>query len=332
MKRALPINFNNRKAAMWFIAGGCSVIVHVGGVIALKGLPSRPSDSPLIDSPGVETELFITQSVEKQTAPIVDPLPQPEIIDNIIEPAPVAAHESIVDDLAPIKIESFEPPSQSPADKAESVKAPVIVLTPKAIPTPAIAPSASFAGVKGDRAGRVMYVLDASGAMTTCLPFIKTELEASVSRLIDGQSFQIVMTRRRATEKGAEIRYFSDSKGGYLGADTKTRVTLKDWLQDVSPKWASDPGAGIEAALKQTPDVIFVLTRSIRRSAGDDPLDRSLLARLDKLNPKDKSGKRRTAIKVLQFIDDDPTGVLPEIAREHGDGPESYRVIRPSGR
>lgn len=317
---------------MWCIAGGASVLVHVGGVIALKGMPSSRNDSPLVDSPGVETELLITQSVESPSAPIADPQPDPEPVKSVVEPATVVEREPVVDDLAPIVIEKFEPPPRTSAPEVATNNAPVIVLTPPSPSTPAVAPSASFAGVKGDRAGRVIYVLDASGAMTTCLPFIKTELEASVSRLIDGQAFQIVMTRRRATEKGAEIRYFSDSKGGYLGADVKTRVTLKDWLQDVSPKWASDPAAGIEAALKQKPDVIFVLTRSIRRSAGDEPLNRSLLTRLDALNPKDGAGKRRTAIKVLQFIDEDPTGVLPEIAREHGDGPESYRVIRPSGR
>lgn len=323
--------FRQRKVALWIAAGGVSVLAHAGGFIALMGVPSERGGAPLVDSPAVDTELFITQAPQDETAPAasieVEPAPEPAISDANDEVAP----STVENEFAPVVVERFDPPSTAPKIPSAAPERKSVVLTPPT-PTQTSPPSASFAGVKGERAGRVVYVLDASGAMTSCLPFIKKELEASVSRLIPGQTFQIVMMRRRATEKGAEIRFFNASGDGFLAPDTKNRVTLKDWLDDVSPKWASDPGAGIEAALKQQPDVIFVLTRSIRRSAGDEPLNRSLLARLDSLNPKDRAGRRRTAIKVLQFIDEDPTGVLPEIAREHGDGPESYRVIKPTGR
>jgi hypothetical protein len=34
-------------------------------------------------------------------------------------------------------------------------------------------------------------------------------------------------------------------------------------------------------------------------------------------------------IKTIQFLEEDPTGVMRAIAERHGDGPGSYRVLTP---
>jgi hypothetical protein len=100
------------------------------------------------------------------------------------------------------------------------------------------------------------------------------------------------------------------------------------WLAEVQPRGASDPWSGLESSIASGPELVFLLTRSIRRSAGEDVSaanDRTL-ARLDALNPL-VNGRRAVVIKSLQFVDEDPSGLLQRIAEIHGDGDASYRVI-----
>ena len=48
----------------------------------------------------------------------------------------------------------------------------------------------------------------------------------------------------------------------------ESRVASTAWLAGIQPGGRSDPLAGLTAALKLKPDLIFLLTRSIRRSGG----------------------------------------------------------------
>ena len=41
----------------------------------------------------------------------------------------------------------------------------------------------------------------------------------------------------------------------------------------------------------------------------------------------DQDGRRRVVIKAIQFLEPDPTGTMPLIGEQHGDGPGSYSVL-----
>lgn len=205
---------------------------------------------------------------------------------------------------------------------------------PEPPPTAASA-SVSFAGVKAERAGRIVYALDASGAMTTSLAYVKTELARSISRLEEGQRFQIVVFRQLPGGVKPVIEMF-DSSGSFAAATDEAKTRAAVWLAGIEPAGSSQPLAGLRSALVFKPDLIYLLTRSIRRSGQNSAWGqgtRATLDELDRLNPKGRGGARGTVIKALQFIDNDPTGMLQEIGNTHGDGPGSYRVIAgPNGK
>ena len=52
-----------------------------------------------------------------------------------------------------------------------------------------------------------------------------------------------------------------------------------------------------------------------------------LLEWLDRMNPRNsRTGARGVTIKTLQYVEDDPTGIMLRIGREHG-GEDGYRMI-----
>jgi hypothetical protein len=96
----------------------------------------------------------------------------------------------------------------------------------------------------------------------------------------------------------------------------------------VDPGGRSDPLSGLSRAIALKPDVVFLLSRNIRRTGTETQSGEDLLTQLDRLNPKSsRTGQRPVVIKTIQFIDDDPTGLMQAIAVDHGDGNGSYRVM-----
>ena len=200
---------------------------------------------------------------------------------------------------------------------------------------------ASFAGLGARRASRVVYVVDASGAMVTSMGLVQDELERSINRLGESQRFQLVLyrDRRRAGETGQsglyEIYGADDADGARLLRGTVTsKQLMSEWLRGVRPQGRSNPLDGLRAALSLEPDVVFLLARSIPRSGGEDGAGvwglglEQTLAELDRLNPVNpRTGHRQTVIKTIQFLEEDPTGVMPAIGASHGDGLGSYRVL-----
>ncbi len=258
-------------------------------------------------------------------APVVVPPPPAPVT----EPEPVA--KAAPDELA------------QPAPKAELTPAlPITVHAAPAAPpapTPAPAPAApppmpvSIAGVQAPRAQHVVYVVDASGAMTSSLKFVKEELARSIARLDSSQSFQVVVFRELpGTKDGDGFEMPPSSSDRLMPVTNESRVSSTAWLAGIQPGGRSDPLAGLTAALKLKPDLIFLLTRSIRRSGAAPEWGAgtaATLEALDKLNPKHgRNGLRPTVIKAIQFLDEDPTGLLPAIADAHGDGEGSYKVLR----
>ncbi len=198
----------------------------------------------------------------------------------------------------------------------------------------AAAPGALFAGVGAAAARSVVYVVDASGPMVASLPEVIAELQASVERLKPTQRFSVIAFRR--TPDGGGVESFAAAP---VRATDQARRELASWLAALRPAGRSNPLDGLTSALAMKPDAVFLLSRSIERSGGgvwDLGKDRTL-AELDRLNPRNASGARPVAIRTIQFLDEDPTGTMQAIAREHaGDdaaaqGAGAYTVIRRAG-
>lgn len=186
------------------------------------------------------------------------------------------------------------------------------------------APEVRFAGLGMPRAASVVYVVDASGPMVTSLPMVLTELRRSIANLAPVQRFQVIIYR----DQGTTPYQVFDTRGKRLvKATTRSKIALDPWLDKIHPAGKSNPLPGLTAAIELKPDVIFLLARSIKRSGGAWGQGRDqILAELERLNPPNDEGQRPVVIKTIQFLDEDPSGVMQAIGQIHGQG--SYTVLK----
>lgn len=319
-----------------------TVVVHAAVWWGLVSIRIDPQRRRLTDAPA-ETVVTFTLPPEP-AAPEPDPIPPPP------EPPPPEPPPETPPETAPEPAAEAEPPAQPAEITTETIQA---VPEPEPAPRPApVAPAApvrleprpvearppapapaSFAGVQGPRAERIVYLVDASGPMTSSLPFVLAELDRSVSRLTAAQSFQVVVFREPPPGSSArDLEVFGGPSAGLVRASDDQKQRLRTWLAGIQPSGRSDPREALETGLAFKPELVFLLTRSIRRSGPDAAWaggSAAVLESLDRLNPAEaRSGRRPVVIKTIQFIDDDPTGLLKTIASLHGDGPGSYRVMR----
>lgn|GEM_PF-605587 len=192
----------------------------------------------------------------------------------------------------------------------------------------AVGRSATFAGMRATSVTDVVYVVDVSGAMVNSLGFVIDELQRSVSRLSIRQRFQVVLFHNT----GDALVETIPGRTGLVRASPAERERTALWLDTVYAGGRSNPLDGLRRALEFKPDVVFMLSRSIQRTAdarwgrGKD----AILAELDRLNPRDPdTGRRPVVIKTIQFLDEDPTGIMQAIGLEHGDpgDPQSHSVL-----
>lgn len=323
-----------------------SVAVHATAAVALYGL-ATPRDLTDIPGPPLK-EAVLTLAPEPakvakppaprptppKPAPPKPPVPTPQPKPPAPKPAPQQPSISLAPDPAPAPLPDPTPPPPA-APTSEPSDAPAQEPAPARIAEAPTPHAASFAGVAADPARRIVYVVDASGSMATSLPFVREELIRSVSRLAASQSFQVVVVREPPRDEGAsgtpDVRVFSSSGAGgtaLVPASDVAAAELSTWLESIPPLGRSAPLAGLEAALRLRPDLVFLLSRSIKRSgpsAGPDVPQ--ILAALDTANPKGPGGTRPALIKAVQFVDEDPTGLMQAIAREHG-GKNGYRLLK----
>jgi hypothetical protein len=190
------------------------------------------------------------------------------------------------------------------------------------------AASVTFGGLGAASVGSVVYVVDCSGPMVTSLPTVMSELKRSVDKLAPSQRFGVVVFRRLADDgPGAEA--FAPL---LVRATTNAKLLLHEWVDKIEPSGRSSPLAGLELALTLKPDAVFLLSRSIERSGGnvwESGLD-ATMAKLEQLNPVRTAllGTRRgVLIQTIQFLDEDPTGIMQAIGQKHGGG-NGYRVVK----
>lgn len=264
--------------------------------------------------------------------------PEPDLSLDLA-PAPRRAEVSSVPPAA-----QADRPVSAPADAAPPLPAPqnapwldapgpvpvpaVPAPTPTSLNRPPDASGVDFAGVQARDIRSVVFVIDASGPSASCLPLVVDELRRSLSRLTAAQQFQVLVTRdQSAFAPGAAPVEACPLAEGLLSASAASKAGALDWLRSVRPSGRPDPVSGLEEALALRPDVVYLLSRSIARTeASDWPAEMdAILRRLEAMNPPDARGRPRTLIRAVQFIDEDPTGLMPEIARRHG-GIEGYAL------
>ena len=386
-----------------------SVSVHAAGLLVLTK-PHAPRTSTT-DAVGdaVEVELGLDLAmveppvIAPATPPEAVPEPEPPRIEPIPpeptppeptppEPAPVEAPPVEITrvaelpsvDSAPVAVVptvstpsfviSIEPPASLPPTPAAPRAHTTPVEIPKADAKPP--PVAAFAGVKADRATRVVYAVDVSGVMVGSLPFVIEELKRCVSRLSQDQEFQVILFRdppplaqpappaaydstdstpspseHNPTFDGehtatstplppiadlyASAFWVGRSKASaasqppvLLSVNESSRKSLTSLLADLQSDGASNPLTGLRLALSLKPDVVFLLTRGIRRSGTTwGPGEMQVMAALDEANPKDASGRRATTIRTIQFVGKDPSGLMDRIAKEHGGGSSTVLTV-----
>ncbi len=325
-----------RRLALAAVIG--SLAVHIAGLIAMVGADAyrahgrvsefalAKADAP-IELPAQEPrhESAPEEAPKEAPAPPPEPAPEPAPAheeDEAPPPPPVATlalapePESLP---APVDRAATKPPDASDRPEAPS-------LAPPTTDRPAMA-DVSFAGIQATAASRVAYVLDCSGPMAPSFAFAVAELKRSVARLGTAQSFQVVVFGQGGSGGGTQARTFATPRT-FVQADDAQRERLSAWLDGITLGGRSEPLVGLGEALESGPDLVFLLTRSIRRSGTSWGAGaQATLKELDRLNPQPVLGARRVVIKAVQFVEDDPTGLLKEIARVHGDGPGSYRVV-----
>lgn len=186
-----------------------------------------------------------------------------------------------------------------------------------------------FAGASASGEARsVVYVVDASGPMVTSMSMVLEELVRSVWGLDEGQSFSVVLFREGRAGGEDRSEHFADE---LVPATLANKRALARWLSASRPEGRSNPLTGLEQGLTFGADVVFLLSRSVERSAGGvwgEGLS-ATMDRLEGLNPPLKDGGRPVQIQSIAFLEDDPTGLLQAIAESHGprDG-SGYRVVR----
>lgn len=314
-----------------------SAALHVGVVVAFVALDIMPGSGGRIaahntDEVSTSIELAPTPAAPPEVAKAPEPEPAIEV-----KPEPVSAPESVKAIEVVKEPEVFDTPATKPSpipvhQPAAPAPSPVVPRPEIAVP-PVSKPevlSAGFANVNVRQAHRIVYAVDVSGAMAACLDSVLVELRRSIGRLEADQQFQIVFFRQELNGSQRAVAIDDNAgKASMLNATEDTKRRVDQLLRSARPLGRSAPLAGLKRSLDLAPDVVFLLTSNIRRSDQGAASDAAVMRDLEEMNPRSRiNGRRAVVIKTLQFVEDDPTGLMQSIAREHGDGPGSYVLLK----
>lgn len=309
-----------RRASRWILPPAASIAVHAGLLIALtvvtvevtRDRPQpRPARVTLAPAPAPSPNQTPNQAPDR----VLDPAGTPGV------GVPAAAEpRSIADALAA----AARAPGAAPSP-VQLAPAPVTEAILR--PDNAGAPRVRFAEIDAAPARTVVFVVDASGAVASAFTFVREELLRSIDQLSPTQRFQVIVF---PGPENTEPVIAPINRGRLALATPGAKREVARWMAGFRPRGQSKPLAGLRDALAMRPDIVMLITRSIERTgpvaAWGDGLE-STLDELDRLNPTDRHGQRRSAIAAVQLLDPDPTGIMPAIAARHGQGVSDYRVI-----
>ena len=144
-------------------------------------------------------------------------------------------------------------------------------------------------------------------------------LGRSMAQLAPPQRFSVVFFK---TTKRSQCSFFGFAVGHCRSEACGPSVDAPR----VGSRGRSNPLRALERALALKPDVIFLLSENITGAGPFEIEADRLLAALDDQNPVRSDGTRGTAIKCIQFLEEDVLGVLRHIAEVHG-GPDGYNFV-----
>lgn len=258
-----------------------------------------------------------------------NPSPAPVSLPSAVEPVSAGASSAAVPAV------SLPPVPELPSARGLSAVTTLSRAAPSAVEQRQDAieerrlPEVRFAGLGVSNATKIIYVVDASGSMVSTFPVVMNYLERSISRLARTQRFQVVFYGREGFRAAPHPGDVDDGAHWRLIRATpeNVRATL-EWARTVIPGGKSNPVPALEFALHlDHPDAVFLLSNVVT-GAGQWEADKDgILRALDALNPVDATtGRRRTVIKTLQFLDEDPAGIIEAIGLAHG-GEGGYKYI-----
>ena len=277
--------------------------------LAEVGIDADAPRAAALDDPAPPVE---AAGVDPEVAPETDPRPEPQPVD-------LTGLSTTLASAAPSAILTG---TGAPTTSSILAAAPGRADRPVA--------AASFAGLRSQAATRVVYVVDGSGAVVSSFSFIQSKLTQSIDRLGSGQRFNVVFFKDRTDRAEGDPPYEMLTPEAPIPAVPANQASAASWIDTVRPAGRSDPLDGLRPALAMQPDLVFLLSSSIPRTNAEWGAGREvILAELDRLNPVDpRTGKRPVVIKTIQFLRDDPSGLMRDIAQIHGDGQGSYRMLR----
>jgi len=187
-------------------------------------------------------------------------------------------------------------------------------------------PVIEFAGSRASNANRIVYVIDASGSLTSYLQIVLEEMFRSLRQLDERQQFAIIFFQQERALPVPPRGRLQKATDGAVGRAI-------DWINagtNVVPGYGSNPLAALELAFDLHPEVIFLLSDSITGSGAYEVDRAELLDALEELNPvvDAPSGRRAVQVNCIQFLaeDEDRLGTMRSIAELHG-GEGGYKVF-----
>lgn len=117
----------------------------------------------------------------------------------------------------------------------------------------------NFIGVGGN-ARRIVYVVDATGDMTSIFLAVQSQLLSSIERLVPSQSFNVIFF-----QEGKAIPF---SKTGLVPASRANKDEVKKFIFEITPRPITAPLPAIRMAFAQKPELIYVLTNGFQAPAG----------------------------------------------------------------
>lgn len=228
-------------------------------------------------------------------------------------------------DVTASRSASLKPPTfDLPLPELEAHSLPASAsLTPSVLASPSTldrGENASFLGVSGSDVQRVVYCIDASGSMIRSLPMVLEHLGRSMAQLAPPQRFSVIFFQDNDAVPMPEFATLP------LATADQKRAVIRWMHQEIVPRGRSNPLRALELSLALQPDVIFLLSENITGAGPFEIEAERLLTALENQNPVLPDGTRGTAIKCIQFLEEDVLGVLRQIAEVHG-GTDGYNFV-----
>ncbi len=308
-----------RRTTRWILPPAASIAVHAGLLIALTAVtievtrekePPRPERVTLAAPPTPRQSPSQPTPAPADTAISTGSIPEPT------EPAAIARALAEAAQPGPARAAPIAPPAPAPVTDA--------ILSP----ANASSPTVRFAEIDAAPARTVVFVVDASGAVASAFTFVREELLRAIDQLSPTQRFQVIVFP--GPENTAPVAAPIGRNGSLALATPAAKRAVAEWMSSFRPRGQSKPLEGLRDALALKPDIVMLITRSIERTGPDPAWGEGLhetLDELDTLNPRDRTGRRRSAVAAVQLLDEDPTGIMPAIATRHGHGVSDYRVV-----